>query len=412
MKTTIKLKLRPSTVDGKEGSLYFRLIKNRKVRTVTTPYKIYAEEWNPELSVIRLGGSVPQRERQLQEMAFNIREDTENLKESIRQLEYSRDYNLDEVVNIYLHKGVACQMSVFVDQLKQELIENAQERTAMAYQSVVNKVSVFCNDEGISLDKIDSLFVQQFESYMKKKENQPNTISFYMRNLRAIYNKAIKMKVIDRKKDNPFQDVYTGVYKTRKRAVKKEIFDELMSLNLLEDKDKHLIYARDMFFLSFYLRGISFIDLAHLRKKDMSKEMITYTRRKTGQRLEIALTPEIREIINKYASQCRESEFLLPILTLSSTRKHYSNTLKQQNNRLKMLSRMIGLERYLTTYVSRHSWASIARAKGIPVSVISQGLGHESEKTTLIYLDSFDYSTLHKANQKIINFTKKVPKSA
>ncbi len=166
--------------------------------------------------------------------------------------------------------------------------------------------------------------------------------------------------------------------------------------------------SRDLFVLSFYMRGISFIDLAYLKKKDVKNEIISYQRHKTGQTLEIALTPEMKEIIDRHSNLCKDSDYLLPVLHRGDSYQSYNNALKKQNNHLKILSKMIGLDQGLTTYVTRHSWATIARNQGIPVSLISQGLGHESERTTKIYLGSFDYTPLHTANQTIINHTKKI----
>ncbi len=420
--TSIMLKLRPSVVKDRMSSLYIQFIKDRKVMTITTPHKIYKEEWNSKKSAICMDVSDSDRQKYLSDISLSLRKEMEDLKIRVKQLEDTRDCSLEEIVRLYGRKSNFRMLSSYVDKLKAELQENFQERTSDAYQTVVNNIICFNLGKDISLDQINALLVKRFETYMKKKGNSLNTISFYMRNLRAIYNKAIRERIIDRKTENPFEDVYTSVYKTRKRAVKKEVFNALFNLDLSVDingirrkKSKEqadewkesLNFSRDLFFLSFYLRGISFIDLAYLKKSDVSDDVIVYMRRKTRQKLEIAMTDEIRDIVDRYSKKCKSSDYLLPILHEKDGRKDFLNALRRQNNYLKILSRMIGLEHKLTTYVARHSWASIAWSKGYSVSVISMGLGHDSEKTTRIYLDSFDYSSLHKVNKEIINYTKK-----
>ncbi len=155
--------------------------------------------------------------------------------------------------------------------------------------------------------------------------------------------------------------------------------------------------------LSFYLRGMSFIDMAFLRKKDLSMGCLTYVRRKTGQRLSIAWTREMQAVVGKYF--IGKSDYLLPILSDfsgCSERSAYRNAGYNINRNLKRIGRMVGAPFALTLYVARHSWASIAKHKGIPLGVISEGMGHESESTTRIYLASLDNTLVDKANALIL----------
>lgn len=326
-------------------------------------------------------------------------------------MEQNGDSTIDEIVLSYQNKERKI-FSEFVNELISRLEGSKQNRLAEAYLVTSRSLKSFNKGKEVSLQNIDIALVENYESYLKKKGLSLNTISFYLRNIRSVYNKAIKEGVIDRTHTNPFSEVFTGVAKTRKRAVRQDVITQLLRLDIkeaaffqpvtdVESLKKSVSFARDLFVLSFYLRGISFVDLAYLKKTNLTKDFITYVRCKTGQRIEIALTARIRTILKRYAPFCAHSEFLLPILDCSGDRLAYLSALKRQNRHLKKLSTMIGLNTELTTYVSRHSWASIALSKGYPVSIISQGLGHESEKTTQIYLDTFDYSVLHKANNDI-----------
>ncbi len=292
--------------------------------------------------------------------------------------------------------------SDFVAVLVEEMKMNDRERTARAYQTVCNVFLSFNEKKDLRLKEIDSQLIKRYEAYLRRNDKRPNTISFYMRNLRAILNKAKKAKLIPRDQDCSFEDVYTGIDKTIKRAIKKDVIHKLSRLDLSGKKNLEL--SQHLFMFSFYTRGMSFIDMAFLRKIDLNDGIIRYRRHKTGQWLEIKITSEISGIINCYKEATRCSEYLLPIISgsSSSVRVEYENALKTHNNRLYHISKMLNLKIRLTSYVARHSWATIAKELNIPLSVISEGLGHNSEKTTQIYLASFDHTVLHRANAKVI----------
>lgn len=146
---------------------------------------------------------------------------------------------------------------------------------------------------------------------------------------------------------------------------------------------------------------MSFIDMAYLKKKDLQNGILSYRRRKTGQQLFIKWEKSMQEIIDKYPAN--ENSYLLPIIkTDRNERLQYKNALRLVNNKLKEISVSTGLQSKLTMYVSRHSWASIAKSQNIPLSVISAGMGHDSENTTRIYLASLDNSMIDKANELIL----------
>lgn len=213
-----------------------------------------------------------------------------------------------------------------------------------------------------------------------------------------MYNRAVEGEIIENR--NPFRHVYTGVDKTIKRALPLRIIKKMRSLDL--SRNSKLDYARDMFILSFMLRGMSFIDMAFLRKTDLVNGHITYRRRKTGQQLTIAWTKEMQMILDKYPEN--KTEYLLPIIRNLGTNERfvYHNMGYKINQNLKTIAGMVGISDPVTLYVARHSWASAAKAKGIPLSVISEGMGHDSESTTQIYLSSLDTSVVDKANSLII----------
>ena len=223
-----------------------------------------------------------------------------------------------------------------------------------------------------------------------------------MRNLRSVYNKAIREEGVAQ--TFPFQRVYTGIDKTAKRSVSEETVIRLKELDLSEKPG--LCLARDLFLFSYCTRGMSFVDMAYLQRKNIRNGYICYTRRKTGQRLSVRIEQGVQEIIDRYQSGTADTVYLFPILHTEDQQQsyiQYQTGLRYYNKQLKRLALMVGENLSLTSYTSRHTWASTARKHNVPVAVISDGMGHTSEKTTLIYLSSIDTSVIDRANEELVS---------
>ena len=238
-----------------------------------------------------------------------------------------------------------------------------------------------------------------YEAYLRNRGLTRNSTSFYMRILRAVYNRAVEKNLTVNK--NPFKHVYTGIDKTVKRALPLKTIRKIKNLDL--SLQPSLEFVRDMFLFSFYTRGMSFIDMAYLKKKDLSNGILSYRRRKTGQQLFIRWEKCMQEIVEKYDNP--QSEYLLPIIKPmnGNERTQYQNAMCMINRKLKIVGNMIGVQLPLTMYTARHSWASVAKNKNVPISVISEGMGHDSELTTQIYLASLDTAVVDKANSMILD---------
>lgn len=286
----------------------------------------------------------------------------------------------------------------FMQETIVQLQKLGKTRTAETYQSALASFMRFREDKDVLISHIKDNLIVAYENSMKASGLSSNTTSFYMRILRAVYNRAVKQGITKQK--YPFQYVYTGVAKTRKRAVDISIVRRLAEMDL--DRNPSAALARDMFLFSFYTRGMSFVDMAYLRKSDLSRGTLTYRRRKTGQNLFIRWEKCMDEIVSSYDNP--SSFYLLPIITSSDTdeRQQYINMSHKINHSLKSLGKKLGLPTPLTMYVARHTWANAARKKKIPISVISEGMGHTSEMTTRIYLSSLDADIIDRANKKIL----------
>ena len=285
----------------------------------------------------------------------------------------------------------------FMQRQIQELQQEGRVRTGETYAAALRSFRRFRHDKDVSAGKIDSDMIRQYEGFLMEQGLSKNTVSFYMRILRAAYNRAVETGITLQR--YPFRHVYTGVDKTVKRAIPLEDIRRIKRLDL--SLDPSLEWARDLFMFSFYTRGMSFVDMAYLKKTDLDGGILSYKRRKTGQRLVIRWERCMQEIVERYSGNT--TDYLLPIITRpEAARRQYQNALHLANRRLKVISGMARLRMNLSMYVARHSWASIAKCKHVPLSVISKGMGHDSEATTQIYLVSLDNSQVDKANRLII----------
>ena len=313
----------------------------------------------------------------------------------------------------------------FMNLLIALLLKNGQLRTMQHYKATLNSYMRFRDGKDILIKEIDAEEMQSYEAYLKNVAKVcSNTSSFYLRILRATYNKAIEKGLVPAPQQNPFKNVYTGIAKTKKRAIPTASVSQIKHWDATHDTYKltpKQELARDTFMMCFYLRGISFIDLAHLRKSDLKDGYVSYIRSKTGQRLSIRWEKDMQNIVDKYQHLTRNSPYLFPFLANDKNDKPigiidkpydkndnqeslrlYHNAESRITYHLKKLGAKMGIQGKLTLYVARHSWATVARDNDVSVSVISQALGHNSEATTQIYLRSIQTSEVDDANAKIL----------
>ncbi len=398
---SVKIKFRPSTVDGGEGTVYYQVIHNRVARQQKTGYRIYGSEWNSQASEIILPLFNERRRRYLTELKENIASDVRQLNRIISTLKMqSAPYTADDVIAEFATAKPEKSFFGFMESVIDGLKKLNKVRTSETYTTTLSSFRRFRQDRDVALDDMDSDLMMAYEAYLKQQGICPNSSSFYMRNLRAVYNRAVEKELTAQR--YPFKHVYTKVDKTVKRAVTLKTIRQIKEMDL--SMNPNMDYARDMFMLSFYTRGMSFIDMAYLRKKDLSNGILSYRRRKTGQQLFIKWEKCMQEIVDKYDTS--HAQYLLPIINPCNIsideRTQYIYAAHKINRYLKTIGKELNLSVSLTMYVARHAWASIAKSKNVPISVISEGMGHDSEATTRIYLASLDNMAIDKANSMIL----------
>ena len=396
--TTVKVKFRPSTVEGRPGTIVYFLTHLRVVRQITTEYKIFPCEWDDKHS---RPVATPDNDRitVIRSITRKLNGDLERINEIVKRLDRGhRCYSSDDVVAEFQRTGKENTLFVFMESVIERLRQLNHFGTAKNYCAALGSFKRFRDNEDIPLETIDQIIMEDYQAYLKSVGLTPNSISFYMRILRAVYKRAVEQELV--KDFNPFRTVFTGTEKTLKRAI------SIIDIKRIKDLDltfkPNLEFARDIFLFLFFCRGMSFIDAAFLKKTDIQNGVLTYRRHKTNQILHVKIIKPIKELIDRYSS--KDSPYLLPIVIRSGNdeRKQYEAALHRINNALKIIADMVRLPISLTTYVTRHAWASIAKSKNVPINVISDALGHDSIATTQIYLASIDTATIDRANELII----------
>ena len=397
---TVKIKFRASSVAGKEGTLYYHIIHQRKLRWISTDYHVYPEEWNARKSSVIVSNS-NNRQAHLQLIQSQIDWEMKQMQCIIHDKEMDGvSYSVDDLANEI--QQLPTSQSVFMF-FRQQIAKKEQMQcvgTKNNYTNAVNRFIEFRNQKDLTFSQMTADMMEMYQAWLWNRGVGQNTVSFYLRTLRTLHHKAVEAGQAT--SNDIFAHVQTTNVRTAKRAISvKDIRKiEKLELQIGSSIDK----ARDLFLLSFYLRGMAFVDMAFLKKSDLKCGMVSYNRRKTHQNLNIEWIKPMQAIIDKYAEQTKDSPYMLPILTGKETSPYtqYRKVEYNTNYNLKKIGKMIGLKIPLTTYVARHTWASIALHMNIPIATISEGMGHNSYKTTQIYLESIDVATINEANKRII----------
>lgn len=399
--TKIRVKLRRSGVDGKSGTVYYNISHKGVVRQITTNIHISPEKWDRQQCRTAHSAAA------IDKVQNRINNDLATLHHIVCELEAQhRSFSADDIVLQFRAREQSVSVLAFLREQVLFLNDCKRLGTAHNYMQAAERLSSFLKGRDLFFSELTSQFVETYGDYLLRKGMVRNSLSFHMRILRAVYNKAVRYGYVEQ--SYPFRDIYTGVDRTRKRAVGENIIVRLIRLDLTGNV--RLSFARDIFLFSFYTRGMAFVDIAYLRKSDIQDGIIRYSRHKTGQQLAVRIEPCIGELIDRYSHAVRNSPYIFPILDSedpSLSFHRYKSELRIHNHRLKQLSQLLGLDHNMSSYTPRHSWATMARNHNVPLSVISAGMGHSSEQTTRIYLTSLEDYLIDNANKGILDSLKK-----
>ena len=380
------------------------MIHNRRKKLLYTGYRVKEEVFDELEGKIMNGVGSTFTATEVVKMNRELRKMRNQIDIRIRQLERTREeFTVEDILTqnafgtgksqFYLLRYINAQI-----ERKQELKKVGM---AAAYKSTRSSLAKFIGRPDVRMSEVDLAFVRRYEDFLYSNGASGNTVSYYLRNLRSLYNQAVTDGYHPRG-EYPFAKAQTRPAKTVKRALSRTDMQNLADLNL--ENEPELEFTRDLYLFSFYAQGMAFVDIVLLKKVDIYNDVLTYSRHKSKQLICMAVTSQMRSLIDKYGT---ENEYVFPIISddYSSGYKQYRLALGRINRHLKKIASMVGIIVPLTTYTARHTWATFARDYGAPISAISAGLGHTSEEMTRIYLKDFDVSLLDEVNSKITNLS-------
>ncbi|MGN6177841.1 MAG: phage integrase SAM-like domain-containing protein [Mucilaginibacter sp.] len=391
----------------KKDSIYpvaVRVTFNRNNTTFNTGIRIKPEQW--DVKSLRIKPNHPNAQA-YNKTITDFYSRIQNLSyELIHEQDFSFQSLKDRLNTTSPVQKKHCKLIFkdFGDKLVSDMMAINQTGNAIVYQTAINRVMTFSNNTKLKFTDIDYRFLEAFKRQLIKDGMKQNTISNYFRTLRAIYNKAIKEKLIDRA-TYPFLDITIKSERTAKRAI---TVDDLIAVSKLGLKPKsRMWHARNYFLISFALRGASFTDLAYLTNENICKGRITYRRRKTGKELSIKLSPYISNLFSLYTNS--NTKYLLPVVIGGieedslKAKRLIAQWIKTTNKWLRKITEDCERDCDITTYVARHTWATTAKRLGYSIELIAEAMGHEhGNRITNIYLDTFDQSLIDEVNEKVI----------
>ncbi|NDV96732.1 site-specific integrase [Dysgonomonas sp. 521] len=295
----------------------------------------------------------------------------------------------------------------FYNELVQEMELAGKIGNSRVYKDSLRSLEVYYKNKlDIPFSDIDMEFLLGYEKFLRLKDCKENSMNLYFRTLRSTYNKAIERKHAKRE-TYPFDDFKVSKFsiKTEKRAISKDNVKVIMNTDLSKEKE-YVQLSRDLFVFSYLCGGISFSDMANLKQSNITNDRLMYVRQKTHRKINVPISDEAKEIIKKYIDS--NNEYIFPILnhTIHKTKMQQYNRKKKVilkvNRYLKKISQITSIEVNLTTYVSRHSYATVLKNSGVNIALIGETLGHSDLKTTQIYLDSFENSQIDEAMKNLL----------
>jgi integrase len=415
MTVSITFFYRPLSAAGSGGSLYMRIVYCRRAKQWALNCRLASHEWDRNAGRIVFPQRDKVRAEFLQKVSDKLVHHASVLREVVGMLEDSgKSFGVEDIYMAYVLYGSEYSLRGYTRCLTEEMERQGRGRTACAYRGMVTAFVNFCGGDLLLNDIVPSM-ISGFEQSMKTRSCRPNTVSHYLRILRAICNRAWRDGRMKHSPAEFFRNSFTGYASTPKRALSESELSLLLACDLpsliaeqpagsrSRSYFQGIYTAWRLFFFAFHACGMCFVDMACLKKENIVGDVISYCRKKTGRLVEISLTPSQQSIIGSFEADTQKSPYVFPLLHEGDVplRRQYESAERSYNRRLKRLELLAGLEGHLTSHTARHTWASIGKNKLFPVGVLSACLGHSSEKTTHIYLSPFNRKILAEANRII-----------
>lgn len=384
--------------------LVIQIIRHRRKREIDTPYRMYEDELDSDTCLMVHSKKHSRQPETIAEVNHHIKclvSELEILAEAL-YVKKGNAYTAADLADAYRRRSDMTRMFVYADAVVSQLNSEGHDGTAANYANAFRSFENYLGHRNITFSEFTDVVIDRFVRHLRQRGNKHNTIVFYLKQLRVIYNRALREYVV--KEDlKPFRNQSLQEEKTEKLAIAKQDIQRIANVNL-RDLGYYSVLARDLFMFSFYARGMAFVDMCRLTRDNIQGHYLCYRRKKTDQTLRIYMEKPLRELLARYADV--KSDYLLPMLRRDDSYRERRKIQHKLNKHIRALGESLGLGTPLKFYVARHTWATLARNVGVALSVISSSMGHTSEKTTRVYLADMDFRKLDQANRRVINLLK------
>jgi integrase/recombinase XerD len=384
--------------------IVFRLTHNTKTTAIGSGFWVHMKDWDVKKRLIRSSYKGTENPKRLNNLLVKRKASMMDMLNRLSDRNELKFLTLTQVKDRLAPSHRSETLFVFMGTLIEDLVKANRIGTARSYRCVLGVMRSFCRERDISLNAINVDFLRRFEIWhLSKPGNSVNGLAVYLRTLRAVLNKAITQGLIEREA-YPFHAYTIRTAKTRKRAITLDAIRKLIEVALPDASP--LEYYRQVFLMSFYLQGMPFADMARLKVENIVDGRIKYDRQKTDRPYDVRITPQLEVILKTFTIGKERSDYLLPVIKRTNPIHQYKDILwaiQRYNKNLKKLAQLAGIEENLTSYVARHSFASLADEMEIPVTGIRDMLGHERVSTTESYLSDLRKSKIDEYQSRVLD---------
>jgi integrase len=401
MNTTVKVILWERPLKDNSHPLYIRITHLRIKTFIQLNVSIMFNDWDAGLQTVKNSCKLYDDIRHLNAYIQKKKTEVNTFINDLYDSGNIEGMTAKDIKNAFLLKSDNFSFQDYTNKLIKEMESSGRYGNAMSYKQALSFVIRNNDKQDIQFRNLNYSFLLKLESAHLAAGNTRNSLAVYFRAIRAIYNRAIKTGIA-KPEWYPFKNYSIKTMKTPKRAISKT---DIMKIEAFNPPDgSPLFHARNYFMFSFYMVGLNFSDMAMLKLSNIVRNRIEFNRQKTGKFYSLELYDKPKAIVDLYTKSKSKTDYIFPIVSRQEPiliRKDIKNQLKLYNNTLKLLAKELEIGGNLTSYVTRHSWASIGKALNVPVTVISEALGHENLRTTQIYLDSLDKDVIDTASRLI-----------
>ncbi len=391
------------TLSNGENPLVIRVCKNGKKKYQSLGISVKPEHW--DFVKNKPKPNCPNKELILK---IILEKEIEFQKQILELKSDEKDYTASSLLKSKAKIQIKTVLEFYNDLINQ-FITSGNNGNSRIYNDSLRSLKNFTHNKlDFSFNEIDVDWLKDYEYWMKSRNCKETTISLQFRTLRSTYNKAVANNYVG-KAENPFLRFKVSKFntKTQKRSITKDEIKKIMEIDLTSQR-YYIRFSRDIFIFSYLCGGINFSDMAYLKVKNVIEDRLCYMRKKTHKKISVPLNEKALSIIAEYSMAKNGEDYLFPILdndthlTEQQQFNRIHKIISKVNDNLKKIANMIGIETNLTSYVSRHSFATILKRSGVNIAIISEALGHSDLKTTQIYLDSFDNSQIDEAMKNLL----------